>query len=337
MSPPVAAASTAPAGTAGDIDVVVEAEVARGDRRARRALWLALLLVVVWGANFTVQKAIFKALSPGGFLFLRYLVMPVCAALLLCWRHGLRWPRVSRADAFMLLRLGLVGHLLHVGLVTYGIHWSTAFSSSLILACGPIFTLFILHWHGHEKLTRGQVAGVAVACGGVLAFLSDKLFGGHWRASGGDLVLLVAASFFSYYTVASKPLIERLGGVTVMTYAVMFGSVPVVLLTLPAGLTVDWSAIGPAIWAGAFYAVIVSAFLGWLAWGWVNVVRGVARTAPLMYLTPPVAGLVAWALTGERYSAIKIAGAALTLAGVALAQFGSPPRDPARESPAPVD
>jgi len=117
----------------------------------------------------------------------------------------------------------------------------------------------------------------------------------------------------------------------------MFGSVPVVLLTLPAGLTVDWSAIGPAIWAGAFYAVIVSAFLGWLAWGWVNVVRGVARTAPLMYLTPPVAGLVAWALTGERYSAIKIAGAALTLAGVALAQFGSPPRDPARESPAPVD
>jgi len=237
----------------------------------------------------------------------------------------------------MLLRLGLVGHLLHVGLVTYGIHWSTAFSSSLILACGPIFTLFILHWHGHEKLTRGQVAGVAVACGGVLAFLSDKLFGGHWRASGGDLVLLVAASFFSYYTVASKPLIERLGGVTVMTYAVMFGSVPVVLLTLPAGLTVDWSAIGPAIWAGAFYAVIVSAFLGWLAWGWVNVVRGVARTAPLMYLTPPVAGLVAWALTGERYSAIKIAGAALTLAGVALAQFGSPPRDPARESPAPVD
>jgi drug/metabolite transporter (DMT)-like permease len=298
---------------------------------------LALLLVVIWGANFTVQKAIFKALSPGGFLFLRYLVMPACAALLLCWQHGIAWPKVSRADAFMLLRLGVIGHLLHVGLVTYGIHWSTAFSSSLILACGPIFTLFILHWHGHEKLTRGQVAGVAVACCGVLAFLSDKLFGGHWRASGGDLVLLVAASFFSYYTVASKPLIERLGGVTVMTYAVMFGSVPVVLFTLPAGLAVTWSEIAPAIWAGTFYAVIISAFCGWLAWGWVNVVRGVARTAPLMYLTPPVAGLVALAVTGERYSAIKIAGAALTLAGVALAQFGSPPRDPTRESPAPVD
>ena len=305
--------------------------------RSRQALFAALVLILVWGANFTVQKAIFQALSPGGFLFVRYLIMPAAAAALLCFRFGLTWPRVSRADAWALLKLGLVGHLLHVGLVTYGIHWSTAFSSSLILACGPVFTLLILHWHGHEKLTRGSVAGVTVACLGVLVFMSDKLFGGHWQAGAGDLVLLVAASFFSYYTVASRPLIERLGGVTVMTYAVLLGSAPVVAFSLPAGLAVAWGQISPAIWVGTFYAVIVSAFLGWLVWGWVNGVRGGARTAPLMYLMPPVAGLVAWALTGERYSAVKIGGAALTLAGVAVAQFTSAPRDPVREAPAPVD
>ena len=84
--------------------------------------------------------------------------------------------------------------------------------------------------------------------------------------------------------------------------------------------------------------VVISAFLGWLVWGWINAVRGVARTAPLMYLMPPVAGLVAWAVTGERYTAVKLAGAALTLAGVALAQFTSASaRDPVREAPAPVD
>jgi drug/metabolite transporter (DMT)-like permease len=307
-----------------------------GDR-SRHALWAALGLILLWGANFSVQKAIFQALSPGGFLFVRYLIMPLAAAILLCARFGTRWPRVGRGDALALLRLGLVGHLLHVGLVTYGIHWSTAFSSSIILACGPVFTLLILHWHGHEALTRGSVAGVAVACLGVVVFLSDKLFGGHWQASAGDLVLLVAASLFSYYTVAAKPLIERLGGVTVMTYAVLFGSLPVVALSLPAGLAVQWREVPPAVWAGTFYAVIISAFLGWLVWGWINAVRGVARTAPLMYLMPPVAGLVAWALTGERYTAIKIAGAAITLGGVALAQVTSAPRDPVREAPAPVD
>ncbi|MEO7338148.1 MAG: DMT family transporter [Caldimonas sp.] len=308
------------------------------DMLARRALWAALALIVVWGANFSVQKAVFAALSPGGFLFVRYLFMPVAAAALLCWRFGFAWPRVSRTDLVALLKLGLVGHLLHVGMVTYGIYWSTAFSSSLILACGPVFTLLILRLQGLEHLTPGQVAGVGIACLGVLAFLSDKLLGGHWQASGGDLTLLIAASFFSYYTVAAKPLIERLGGVTVMTYAVLLGSAPVVVMSLPAGLRVDWAAVRPVIWIGMLYAVLISAFLGWLVWGWVNAIRGVARTAPLMYLMPPVAGLVAWAVTGERYTAVKLGGAALTLAGVALAQFTSTSaRDPVREAPAPVD
>jgi drug/metabolite transporter (DMT)-like permease len=280
---------------------------------------------------------VFTYLQPGGFLFVRYLIMPLAAAALLCSRFGPRWPRVPRSDLWALLRLGLAGHLVHVGLVTYGIHWSTAFSSSLILACGPIFTLLILRWYGLEHLSRAQVAGVGVAVVGVLVFLSDKLAGGQWRAGGGDLVLLFAASFFSYYTVATKPLIERHGGVVVMTYAVLLGSAPIVAVSLPAGLAVDWAQVPLLIWAATLWAVLVSAFLGWLVWGYVNAVRGVARTAPLMYLMPPVAGLVAWWLTGERYTAIKLAGAALTLAGVALAQFASAPRDAVREAPAPVD
>ena len=305
--------------------------------RQRKALWVATGLILVWGANFSVQKMVFAAMSPGGFLMVRYLVMPVAAALLLCWRFGRHWPRVPRADLLALLKLGIAGHLLHVGLVTYGIHWSTAFSSSLILGCGPVFTLLILRATGVEALTRGQVAGVVVAMLGVLIFLSDKLLGGRFFGSAGDLVLLVAASFFSYYTVAAKPLIERHGGVVVMTYAVLLGSAPVVLVSLPAGLQVDWAALRPAVWVGMLYAVLISAFLGWLVWGWVNAVRGVARSAPLMYLMPPVAGLVAWAVTGERYTGIKLAGAALTLAGVALAQFAGRRRDPVREAVAPVD
>ncbi|WP_298834823.1 DMT family transporter [uncultured Piscinibacter sp.] len=306
--------------------------------RERAALWAALALIVAWGANFSVQKEVFAALSPGGFLFVRYLIMPVAAAVLLLAHFGTRWPRLPRRELLALLKLGVAGHLLHVGLVTYGIHWSTAFSSSLILAMGPVFTLLILRWHGTEQLTRAQVAGVALAVVGVLVFLSDKLLGAQWQASGGDLTLLVAASFFSYYTVAAKPLIERHGGVVVMTYGTLLGSAPVVAISAAAGLQVDWGSVKPMIWLGTLYAVLIAAFLGWMVWGWVNAVRGVARTAPLMYLMPPVAALVAWAVTGERYTAIKLAGAAITLAGVALAQFASRSRpDLVRDSVPPVD
>ncbi len=303
-------------------------------RRASMALAAALGLVVIWGINFSLQKFVFNVVGPGGFLFARYLIMPLCALLLLLYCYGTRFPRITRSDFWQLARLGVAGHFLHVGMVTYGIHWSTAFSSSLILACGPIFTLLILRFMGLEKLHKAQIAGVAVAFVGVLIFLSDKLLGGHWRATGGDLFLLVAASFFSYYTVAAKPLIERHGGVVTMTYATLLGSVPVLLFSLPAGLSAPWGSASLAVWASLVWSVTVSSFLGWLVWGWVNAVRGVARTAPLMYLMPPVAGLVAWLFAGEQYTGIKLAGAALTLVGVALAQFTS---RGAREAPAPVD
>lgn len=287
----------------------------------RLALWVALVLIVIWGVNFTLQKYLFGLISPGGFLLARYLIMPVCALLMLRWRLGVWLPPIHRADLRQLAWLGLVGHSLHVGMVTYGIHWSTAFSSSVILACGPLFTLMILRWKGLERLLPAQILGVAIACAGVLMFLSDKLLGGQWRAGGGDLFLLIAASFFSYYTVAAKPVIERLGSVVTMGYATLLGSVPVLLWSLPEASQVDWHALAIWDWLGLMWSVVVSAFVGWLAWGWINAVRGVASTAPLMYLMPPVAGVFAWALTGEHYTWIKIAGAAVTLLGVALAQY----------------
>lgn len=295
----------------------------------RLALWVALSLIVIWGGNFTLQKYLFHLMSPAGFLLARYSLMPLFALALMRWRCG-RWlPSLPRQALLHMAGLGLVGHSLHVGLVTFGIHWSTAFSSAVILACGPVFTLLILRFKGVERLKPAQIGGVALALLGVLLFLSDKLLGGHWRAGGGDVVLLVAASLFSYYTVAAKPMMQRHGPVLTMGYATLLGGLPLLLVSIPLGLDAPWALLDAWDWFGVLWAVLVSAFLGWLAWGWINQVRGVARTAPLMYLMPPMAGLFAWALSGEHYSWTKIAAAGVILLGVALAQYAGQMRLPA--------
>ena len=49
-----------------------------------------------------------------------------------------------------------------------------------------------------------------------------------------------------------------------------------------------------------------------------------ARTAPLVYLMPPIAALSAWVAMGESFSPVKLLAAAVALAGVALAQFARP-------------
>jgi drug/metabolite transporter (DMT)-like permease len=294
----------------------------------RLALVAALILILIWGANFSVQKYLLNTITPSGFLLARYLIMPVCGLVLMRVTMGQFLPPLPRKDVFELARLGFVGHSLHVGIVCYGIHLSTPFSSSVILACGPIFTLLILRWKGHEKLQRTQVLGVTVAFVGVMLFLSEKLLKGDLRATGGDVILFVAALLFSYYTVQAKPMLEKHGSVLTMGYATLWGGLPVMLLSIPSGMEAPWASLGWHGWAAMAWSILISAFGGWLVWGWVNQVRGVAKTAPLMYLMPPVAGLFAWALTGEQYTAIKLVGAAIALMGVAYTQFGPQRKNP---------
>jgi len=292
------------------------------------ALMAAFVLILIWGANFSVQKYLIDTLSPSGFLLGRYLIMPTCALIMMRVTLGRFFPPMERKDIFELASLGFVGHSLHVGIVCYGIHLSTPFSSSVILACGPIFTLLILRWKGHEKLQRYQVLGVTIAFTGVLLFLSEKIMKGDLRATGGDLVLFVAAVLFSYYTVQAKTLLEKHGSILTMGYATLLGGLPVMLLSIPSGLEAPWASLGVQGWAAMAGSVLISAFGGWLVWGWVNQVRGVARTAPLMYLMPPVAGMFAWAITGEQYTASKLVGAAIALMGVAFAQLASQRKNP---------
>lgn len=293
--------------------------------RQRLALWVGLLTILAWGINFPIQKALLTAMQPAGFLFLRFATMPLMVAALLLVRYGRAWPRLPRQELWALARLGLLGQGLHLALASYGVHWSTPFSSSVLLACGPVFTLLILRAWGVETLQRPQLIGIGVAVSGALLFMSDKLLATDWRASGGDLVLLAAAALFSYYTVAAKPLIERHGALLVFAYATLAASPAVLAYVTPQALRVDWASIGPWLWAGAAWSVMGVGFWSWLSWSWVNAERGVARSAPLIYLMPPIAGAAAWLSTGESFSGIKLLGAAVTLAGVALAQFSARP------------
>jgi drug/metabolite transporter (DMT)-like permease len=292
---------------------------------ARWSLIAAVATMAVWSVNFSCVKFLLETIGPGAFLFFRYLVMPALGFLLLwiAFRRNPRRALPAREDWPRFAACGLVGHTLHVGLVNWGMDLSTPFSSALVLTSGPVFTLLILAGLGAERLRIQQVAATGLALAGIALFLSDKFVAGVSRAGFGDLVLLAAAPFFSLYTVIVRPLTERYGPLIVLAWTLAIGSPPLVLMGIPSVIALDTSVLTPAVWAGLFYAIVISSFFGWLVWTWVNAARGVAETAPLQYLIPPIAGLVAWLTLGERFSGLKIAGAAVAMAGIAWAQFGA--------------
>lgn len=303
--------------------------------RERWALAAALFTMLAWGVNFVFVKFLLDRLGVGGTMFIRFLVLPLLgvALLLIAFRGrlDLSWPR--REDLPRFFWCAMVGHVLHLSAVMYGMALSTAFSSSLVLTCQPLFTLAILAWMGGERLGRAQIAGTLVAFAGIALFLSDKFAGGFSRAGLGDLTLLVAGASFSAYTVMSRPLADRYGPLVVLAYTLLFSAPIMLAVTAPFITGLQVREFGVAVWAALFWALVVSSFAGWMLWTWTNSVRGVARSAPFMYLMPPVAGLMAWLTLGESFTLLKIAGAAITMAGVAYAQFGSgrpPPKETAQ-------
>jgi drug/metabolite transporter (DMT)-like permease len=307
------------------------------ERAKRLSLVAAIATMVVWGANFAVTKFVLDAIDVGPFLFIRFLTMPLLGFALLAfiYRGRLATALPRRADWPRFIAAGLIGHTLHVGIVTWGIDMSTAFSSSLVLTSGPLYTLLILALLGVERLKRQQIAGTLLAFAGIVLFLSDKFAAGFARAGLGDLVLLLASALFSIYTVIVKPLADRYGPLPLLVWTLAIGAPPLVLITLPSFIAAPLAAVPAAVWFGMLWAAGVSAFLGWLIWVWVNSVRGVARSAPLMYLMPPISGIVAWLMLGEQFSALKLSGAALTMAGVAWAQYGAGKAERATVQPDP--
>src|SRR5688572_28555786 len=301
---------------------------------ARWSLVAAVGTMVAWGINFAFVKYVLDYLGVGAFMFLRFLVLPALgiAVLIAIFRHRIRhtWPR--RADLPRFIACALIGHVIHISAVMYGMNLSTAFSSSLVLTCQPLFTLAILAWLGAERLRRQQLIGTAVAFAGIVLFLADKFAAGFSRAGLGDLTLLIAGASFSAYTVLSRPLADRYGPLIVLSYTLAFSMPVMLVLTYPHFGELSLASLPPTVWAAIFWALVVCSFAGWLVWTWVNSVRGIARSAPFMYLMPPVAGVMAWLTLGETFTWLKIAGAAITMGGVAWAQFagGPPPKEAAQ-------
>jgi drug/metabolite transporter (DMT)-like permease len=297
-------------------------------RHSRLSLAAALATMFAWGVNFAFVKHVLERLGVEAFMFIRFAALPLLGFLLLIavFRSRVRytWPR--REDLARFIACALVGHTMHIALVMYGMDLSTPFSSSLVLTSGPLFTLVILALAGVERLRARQVAGTLVALVGIVLFLSDKFAAGFSRAGVGDLVLLAAAALFALYTVLAQPLVKRYGPLIVLCYTLLFSAPPILIWTLPGFLATPASAYTGSVWIGLVWALLISSFFGWLAWSWVNAVRGVARSAPYAYLMPPIAGVVAWLTLGEAFTWLKISGAVVTMAGVAYAQFaGGPP------------
>lgn len=277
-----------------------------------------LLMVGIWGINFSVIKVALAELSPLAFNALRFPFASLLVYAVLRRRGPIPLP--AAADRRAVLAMGLVGNVIYQLFFVQGMDRTRAGNASLLLAGAPIVTALLSAALGHERLAARTWAGVAATVLGigfvVRGGAADPSFG--MRTLVGDLLMVGASLAWAAYTVGARGLIARHGPLAVTAWTLWIGTAALFLLGAPDLLRLDWGAVSARAWASVMYAGMLGIGLAYLLW-----YRGVryignTRTATYGNLVPIVAILVAWAWLGEVPTAWQAVGAAVIIGGVTL-------------------
>jgi drug/metabolite transporter (DMT)-like permease len=287
------------------------------DLRAHGAL---LFMVVIWAVNFSVTKVALEEVHPLAFNAVRF---PMAAALLyIVLRLRGAIPMPTRAELPRVLALGLLGNLMYQMFFIFGLNRTTAGNASLLLASTPIITALLSASLGHERVRPRVWIGVVGTFAGILLVV----LGGHARvASGpatlvGDLIMFGASIAWAFYTVGSRPLVQRYGALPITAWTLWIGSAGLVIAGLREMLRTNWHQVSGLTWAAMVYAGVLSIGVAYIIWYYGVERLGNTRTSTYSNVVPVIAMTVAWLWLGEVPTAAQLIGTVVILGGVSIAQ-----------------
>jgi drug/metabolite transporter (DMT)-like permease len=279
-------------------------------------------VVSLWASTFIVTKAIFAEMSPLAFAFIRFALMTALAFGILALRRRGRFPPIRRADLLLFLAAGLTGYTLYQLGFVLGLDNTSPFSSSLLIAMVPFFTMVFLALRG-ERPPRHAWLGLAVGLVGVVIFLTDKL--GSPGSLLGDALSLGAAVSFAIYGLVNRPLVRDYPPEAYTAYALLAGTIPLLVISTPAALTQNWGAISAWGWVGIVYMVVLPVYVAYMLWNWAIARRGAAAATSFSLLVPILSGILSALLFGEEFGIVKLLGAACVLAGLLVIRYPAKP------------
>ncbi len=226
--------------------------------------------------------------------------------------------RVAWRDLLFLVPLGLIGVGAFYLLYFFTVRESTVGTAAILLYSSPAFVALFAWIFLREALGVLRVLALALTFGGIFLVV-----GGYDPAAleVGPLVLatgLLSGLTYGLYSIFGKPLSERLEPAVILSYALGFGAVLLVLFALPTAHTLVGLSSGSYVLLFMLAVVHTSLAFGLYTAGLKRLDAG--QAAIVATVEPVVAGAIGVVLLGEALTAPKLLGALLVLAGAALAQ-----------------
>jgi drug/metabolite transporter (DMT)-like permease len=282
------------------------------DRIAANAA--ACVAAVLFGASVVAVRIAVADVPPLTLALLRF---GQGSLVLLAWLALFRRDqlRVARRDLPYLATLGLIFFTIFPYTFNAGLVYVPASRGALLVATMPLWTLVLARFAARDRPSARQIAGVLTSIAGVaIVMLSRGPAGGSMK---GDALLLTTALCGAVYNLLAKRMLARYGGVTVTLYAMLFGSLFLLPLTLlERAPSFPSRTIAMVVFLGVFGGALGFAL-------WTSALRRLSPTQVAVYinLNPMAATLLAATVLHEKLSATFVLGFLAVAAGVFVVNY----------------
>ncbi|HEX9415538.1 MAG TPA: EamA family transporter [Gaiellaceae bacterium] len=307
----------------------------RDEAGPRRQPWLGYLMVLSAAVLFAVNGVVSKVILASGLSSMRLTEVRITGAaiglvlgLLLVRPASLH---VKRRELPFLALFGIGGLALVQWLYFLAIHRLEIGIALLIQYLAPLLVALWARFVVHQQVRRRLWLALVLALTGLTLVVQI------WRGTAtgldglGVAASLAAAVAFAAYILLAEHGVKTRDAVSLTAYGFVFGAVffaliqpwwsfPGQLVTERVSLLGNLASSHLPVWALMLWMVVLGAIVPFVLF--VSALRHIAatRASILAMLEPVVATAVAWAWLDESLGAVQIAGGAIVLAGIVLAQ-----------------
>ena len=285
---------------------------------------------LIWGATFVVIKAALADISVMAYLAIRFGL----AAVIMVFIY---WRTVRALSGAAIWAGAQVGAFMFGGYIfqVSGIRFTTPSKAAFITGISVVFVPIILAVFGRRRISRWIWIGAVVALTG-LYFLTVPAQGlGHLNR--GDPIVFGCAVLFALHMIFISRGVER-HSVAAISFLQVATTAVLSALALPLAAAAGWERprlvwtpfLVFAILATAIFCTVVCFSLQ----TWAQKHTSASHAALLLSLEPVFAAITSVSLGQERIGARMLAGAALILAGILLAESKASPDSTPAEIPA---
>lgn len=278
---------------------------------------IAVLVVIIWGWTFiNSKKLLLSGMRAEEIFTVRFVIAYICI-----WFISPRriWCNNMKDELWMLL-LGITGGSLYFLTENLAVGLTYTTNVSFIVCTAPLITtLLAIAFVKKVKATHMLIVGSLIAVLGTAMVIFNGRFILKLNQLG-DWLALGAAICWALYSLLMKKVTHRYSAVFITRKVFFYGLVTI----LPVFVFHPWhfplqGFSSSTVWGNLLFLGFIASFVCFVVWSWIIKKIGVIAASNYVYLNP-ISTLVASSLfLDERLTWLSLAGSALILIGVFIA------------------